>query len=106
MERNDVRRLISKGSIFEDICRCLHVHRPSHVKVDDIDNLCVNFRRLGGIMHSVCSALYSKRDAINEEKIASLKYDLDLVMMKWHEMRFIFTHQFHVLHEHVPDLLL
>ena len=80
-------------------------HRPSHVKVDEIDNLCVNFGRLGCLMDSVFSTLHRKRGAINEEKISILNSDLELVRIKWHVMILSLDPKFHVLHEHVPDLL-
>ena len=37
-------------------------------------------------MDSVFSTLHSKRGAINEESIATLNFDLDLVRINWHEM--------------------
>ena len=52
------------------------------------------------------STLCIKRGAIDEEKIATLNYDLDLVRTKWHEMRLSFVPKFYVLHEHGPNLLL
>ena len=57
-------------------------HRPSHVKVDEIDNLCVNFGRLVRLMGSSFIIFQTKRGAINEEKIAMPKYDSDLFRIK------------------------
>ena len=62
LEGNNIRSIMSMGSlVFEDACRCLQVHRPSHVKVDEIDNLYINFGRLCSLMDSVFSTLHSKR---------------------------------------------
>ena len=57
-------------------------------------------------MGSIFSTFHSKRGTINEEKIVASKSDLNLVMIKSHEMRLSFTSKFHVLHECMPDLLL
>ena len=70
-----MRRLMSMGSlVFEDTCRNLQVYRPSHVKFDGIDNICINFRRLDSTMDYIFSTSHSKRGASNEEKIAILKH--------------------------------
>ena len=83
----------------------MHVLAGSHVKVNEIDNLCVKFGRLGSLMDSLFSTLHSKRGSMNEEKIATLNNGLYLVRIQWYGMRLSFAPNFHVLYGHVPDLL-
>ena len=77
-----------------------------HVKVEEIANLLINFGRLGILIDSTFSTPHRKIGKINEEKIATLKHDLILAGIKWHELRFSLTTKFHAPCENVTDLLL
>ena len=74
---------MSKGHVvFEDMCRYLRSHRLSHVEVGEIANLCVNFGRIDGLICCTFRTSHIKSGAIIEEKIFTLKHDLDLVRIK------------------------
>ena len=84
LEGNDIRRLMSRGLVvFNEIRMCLRVHRPDNVSADEIDLTCNNFSRACGLMDSIFSVLHAKRGSINDEKINTLKIDLNLLRLKW-----------------------
>ena len=93
-------------NIFTEIATYLNENKPQNVTLDEVNLICCNYGRLCGLMDSVFSTLHSKWDTVTEEKINTLKSDLDLVRIKWNEINISFTTKFHVLYEHVPDLLL
>ena len=58
------------------------------------------------MMDAVFSTLHSSRGTASIDKTKALKHDLNLMRIKWIEMGLSFTQKFHVLFEHLPDVLL
>ena len=84
LQGNDVRRLMARGIVvFEEIKACLLIHKPDNVHQEEVELYCVNYGRLCSLMDNMFSALHAKRGTIADEKIETLKEDLNLVRLKW-----------------------
>ena len=98
---------MSKGvNVFTEITTYLNEKKLKNVISDEVNSICCSYGQLCSLIDSVFYTLHSKWGTVTEEKINTLKSDLDLVRIKWNEMNMNSTPKFHTLYEHVPDLLL
>ena len=80
--------------------------KPNSVTFEEIETECTNCSRSFSSIDSAFSTLHSKRVDAIEEKIETLKCNLNIVIIKWNQMRLRCTLKFHMLHGHMPDILL
>ena len=107
LEGYSIRRSMSAGIIvFDEISRHVIANKPDSVRNEEIRTTCLNHSRLCSLMDSIFSAMYSKRGSMTISKVNALKTDLNLLRIKWNKMNLSYTLKFHVLHEHLADLLL
>lgn len=81
---NNVRRLMAPRTIvFDENKTYLNDHEPDDVSIKEIDLQCTNHARVCSFMHAMFSTLHAKRGTIADEKISTLKDNLNLVRLKW-----------------------
>ena len=98
---------MGKGmTVFNETHCYACMNRPNTVSLKEIETTWTKYSRLCTLMDSVFSALHSKRGDVTEKKIGMLKYDINLVRIKWNEIHLSYVPKFHMLYEHVPDILL
>ena len=84
LQGNDIRILMARGLlVFEEIKAHLLIHKPENMDQEEVELNCVNYGRLCSLMDGMFSTLHSKRGTITDEKIETLKEDLNLVRLKW-----------------------
>ena len=92
--------------LFNEIHFYLRMSKPNIVTLEDIETTCNNYSGLCPLMDSIFSTLNSKRGDMKEEKIETLKCDLNLARIKWYEIILGYAPKFHMLYEHVHDISL